>query len=251
MKTILILFAVFSIFCFDTADAAEKTPYAFKYHMHQMVDNFSNASISATLKKYDVALIYLEKMLDSIDEVRKYIPEKNADGTRLDREAFSQRLNQLNNTILEMKVSVRRGEDPRQPTQDIFNVCVGCHTEVKLQYLFRLPGRRSLFAEYMHKLSEHLDMARIYISDERGTRKVEENLKLIDYYLSLLEEIFPEKGPSGVVLNKKNFDARLAEIKKLSDGMKSAEGRKEADLEKFRVSLNDFCVICHEPERIK
>lgn len=253
-KRLVLFFAIFTI-CSNSAMAAEETSsYLFKQHMHHLFDSYSNAWISVSLKKYDVAEIYLKHLLESVDEVRSYIPEKNADGTKLDREHFSQRLNQLNNSVLELKSAIGKGEerDTILLSQNIFNVCVGCHSEVKLKYLFKLPPRRTLFAEYMHKLSEHIDLARIYIEAGERPQKVEENQKLINYYLSLLEESFPEKGPSGVILDKGDFDSRLKEIKGISEKMiKSGKEKKMASIEAFKKSLNGFCVMCHEPERLK
>lgn len=87
---------------------------------------------------------------------------------------------------------------------------------------------------------------------ERKGTDLEENLKLISYYLDLLKDILPEAGPSGVVMDKKDFYSRLKGIRDINEEMlKKAGDKKPVDVELFRKSLNDFCVICHEPERIK
>lgn len=234
--------------------AEESSSFAFKYQMHQIFDSYSHAWESVSLKKYDIADIYLKHLQDSINEARDYIPGKNADGTKLDKERFTQRLNQLNITVSQMRGTIVREEpkDIKELSQQIFNTCVGCHTEVKLKYLFKLPAsRRTLFAEYMHKLSEHIDIARIYTESGKSPEKVEENLRLIRYYLGLLEESFPEKGPSGVILDKGDFDRRLKEIKGISEEVLKSAKDRIAGIEAFKKSLNGFCVICHEPERLK
>lgn len=249
---LLIMFFQISLNC---AMAAEVTPsFAFKYHMHRLFESYSNAWISVSLREYDVANIYLKYMIESVDEVRNFIPEKNSDGTKLDREQFTQRLNKLNNSVLELKIAISKGEQkkPILLSQEILNVCVGCHTEAKLKYLFKLPARRTLFAEYMHKISEHMDIARIYIEIGKSPEKVEENLRLIRYYLGLLDDTFPEKGPSGVILDKGDFNKRLKESKRISEEMlKDGKDKQVADIEAFKMSLNSFCVVCHEPERLK
>lgn len=246
---------MFSLISAGSSIAAEiSSTFAFKYHMHRLYDSYTHTRISTSLRQYDIANIYLSHMNESVGEIRNFIPEKNAEGYKLDRAQFIQRLDNLNKSILELKAASDKG-DPKETkllTQEVFNVCVGCHKEVKLKYLFKLSVSRTPFAEYMHSLSEHLDLARIYIESGSSAEKVEENLKLIRYYLGLLEDTFPEKGPSGVILDRRDFDKRLKEVKENSEEMlKLGKGIKATNVEQFKQSLNGFCVICHEPERLK
>ncbi len=68
-------------------------------------------------------------------------------------------------------------------------------------------------------------------------------------HLDLLKSVFPEEGPSGVILDKKDFSERIGKVRKGLE--KYAKGKKLPDLESARTSLNGLCVTCHEPERIK
>lgn len=255
MKKRLFLILTFFLISLNVAMAAEVTSsFAFKYHMHRLFEGYSHARISSNLRQYDVTNIYLKYMAASVDEIRNFIPEKNTDGTKLDREKFIQRLDKLNNTIQNLKQASGKG-DPEQTklfTQDMFNACVGCHKEVRLKYLFKLTGQRTPFADYMHELSEYLDLARIYVELGNNQEKVVENIRLVNYYLGLLEDAFPEKGPSGVILDKSDFNNRLKETKGISEEMlKKGYDIKVAGIDDFKKSLNGFCVICHEPERLK
>ncbi|MBM2839008.1 MAG: hypothetical protein HW415_1633 [Deltaproteobacteria bacterium] len=252
-KKLLIFTALFIVLFGNTLQAQEATPYLFKYNMHQLFESYNNAQISITLKKYDIADIYLRHLQESISEAAQYIPERNKDNTELDKKQFKHRLEQLNLNVAALRGSVTKwGElkDSTQLSQDIFNTCVACHKESRLSYLFKGHSISSLFGEYMHKVSQHVDLA--VISMERKEADLEENLKLISYYLDLLKDILPEAGPSGVVMDKKDFYNRLKGIREINEEMvKKARDNKPVDIELFRNSLNGFCVVCHEPERIK
>lgn len=253
MKKRLFLTLTFFLITLNGAMAAEVTSsFAFKYHMHRLFEGYSHARISTNLRQYDVANIYLKYMAASVDEIRNFIPEKNTDGTKLDREKFIQRLDKLNKTIEGLREASGKGnrEETKLFTQDMFNVCVGCHKEVRLKYLFKLTDTGTPFAEYMHELSEYLDLAKINVGN--NPEKVIENIKLVNYYLGLLEDAFPEKGPSGVILDKRDFNNRLKETKGVGEEMlKKGNDIKMAGIDDFKKSLNGFCVICHEPERLK
>ena len=252
-KKLLIFTALFIVLFGNTLRAEEPTPYLFKYNMHKLFENYNHAQISITLKKYDIADIYLKHLQESLSEAAQYIPERNKDNIELDKKQFKHRLEQLNLNVAALRGSVTKwGElkDSTQLSQDIFNTCVGCHKESRLSYLFKGRYISSLFGEYMHKVSQHMDLA--VISMEGKGPDVEENLKLISYYLDLLKDILPEAGPSGIVMDKKDFYNRLKGIRDINEEMvKKARDKKPVDVDAFRNSLNGFCVVCHEPERIK
>lgn len=240
------------ILCFlaGSLRAEETTHYLFRHNMHQIFDNFKNAQISVKLKKYDIADIYLKHMQENIAEASKYMPEKNKDNAKLDKEQFRYRLDQLNLNVSALRGSATKwGElkDTTQLSQDIFNSCVGCHKESRLKHLFKGTPMSSLFGDYMHMVSHHMELAVISTGPE-----VDENLMLISYYMDLLKETIPGAGPSGIVMDRKDFDNRLKGIRDINEDMlKKAKDKKPIDMDAFRKSLNSFCVICHEPERIK
>lgn len=258
MKKKLLLFISISLILTQNAVAAQKQEISsefFKYYMHQLYDNYKQAQLSFSLKKYDIADIYLKHILENINEVGKNIPDKNKDGSPLDKEKFRHRLKDLTGHVADMKSAAEKGgvdaEKSKHLSQTIFNTCMGCHEEVKLKSL-NIPSRTTLFGEYMHKVREHMDLAKIYMEEKGSKESVEENLKLINYYFDLLENTFPETGPSGVIMDKGNFDKRLKEVRGINEGMlKNVKEGKPADMETFRDSLNGFCVACHEPERVK
>lgn len=254
-KRILLFIALSLLFVPQTFAAESSSYYLFKYHMHKLFDDYNRAQINLTLKKYDVAGIYLKHLLENIDNVKNYYPEKDKEKVRINRERFNQTLNELARVVSEMKGSIDKGafNEAKKLSQDTLNICIGCHhEESKLKYLFTIPKRSTpLFGEYMHKLREYTDLARIYM-DEKEKEKAEENLKLISYYIDRLEETFPDAGPSGVIVNKEDFKNRLKEAKKVNEDMlNNVIEKKTANVELFCQYLNGFCVACHAPGRMR
>jgi len=225
----------------------------FKHHMHQIFEGYNNTRISFSLRQFDITNVFLKQLLESIDSAKKHMPDKNRDGTTLDKELFTQRIDKLKESVSSFKfINELNFRDPlftESFSKDMFNMCVTCHKEVRMDYLFKLPVRRTLFGEYMHKVSDNLDFALIKSEDESLSDETKEHVQLVNYYIDRLTPIFPESGPSGVIMDKERFQRRVMEIKK---GLKS-EGKpiKTADLERSRTTLNSLCVACHEPERIK
>ena len=255
MKKRLFLLLMFFLISLNGAMAAEMTPsFAFKYHLHNLFESYSNLRKSAHLKQYDEMSKYLKHMAKSVGEIRNSIPKKNTDGTKLDRKKFINSIDKLDNSIQDLLAASSKGElnETKLFTKDILNVCVGCHTEVRVKYLFELTGTRTLFAEYMHDLADHIDIAKINAESGNDPGKVVDNIRLINYYLGLLEEDFPEKGPSGVILDKRAFNQRLKETKAIGEEiLKKGDDIKMAAFNDFKKSLNGLCVTCHEPERLK
>jgi len=256
MKKRIFLLLMFFLISLNGAMAAEMTPsFAFKYHLHNLFESYSNLRKSANLKQYDEMNKHLKNMAKSVGEIRNSIPKKNTDGTKFDRKMFIVSIDKLNNTIQDLMVASSKGElnETKLFRKDMLNVCVGCHTEVRLKYLFDLTGTRTLFAEYMHDLADHIDIAKINVESGNNPEKVVENIRLINFYLGLLEDDnFPEKGPSGLILDKNAFNQRLKETKAIGEEMlKKGDDIKMAAFNDFKKSLNVVCVTCHEPERMK
>jgi cytochrome c553 len=245
-KATFLLLAISYIFIFSFEVRAEKitTSTGFKYQMHQIFDSYNHARISINLEKPHIADLYLKEMLEAISDAKELAPKKEQ-GRILDT------FGKLQAVIAELRAAIKHGDrlTTKIYSMDMLNGCIACHSKSKLDYLFKAPMRTSIFGEYMHKVSEHLDLARIIMDDEGDNESVKEHIKLMIYYLDLLKPVFPEEGPSGVILDKKDFSERLGEVRK--ELARYAKGEKLPDLESARTSLNGLCVVCHEPERIK
>ncbi len=219
--------------------------------MHKIFDSYNHAEISRSLKKHDIADIHLRHMEESIAQVQKDIPEKNKDGSKLDKTLFIARLTKLQSMTADLRGAVKYGSPELSKffSKDVLNMCVTCHKGVKLEYLFRLPPRTTLFGEYMHKVSEHLDQAGIYQKNNDLAGRFEKQLKLITYYIDLIKTSSPDAGPSGVIMDREKFISQIEELK--SKIQREASNKQKANLEIIRNDLNDLCIVCHEAERIQ
>ncbi|MBE9503868.1 MAG: hypothetical protein IME96_06815 [Proteobacteria bacterium] len=247
MKKIpFLLLAISYVVIFSVEVRAEKitTSTGFKYQMHQIFDSYNHVMISINLEKLDIADLHLEDMLEAINNAKELAPEKEH-GRILDT------FGKLQKVIAELRAAMKRGDrlTTKIYSMDMFNGCIYCHKKSNLDYLFKTTRRTTLFGEYMHKVSEHLDLARIEIENESEDERVKKHIKLMAYYLDLLKPTFPEEGPSGIILDKKDFSERIGKVRKGLD--RYVTGEKLPDLESARTSLNALCVACHEPERIK
>jgi cytochrome c553 len=227
--------------------AASSSSNMFKYHMHQIFDSYNNAKISFSLRKFDITNIYLKHLLESIDSAEKYMPDKNRDGTKLNKELFTNRMEKLKKDVSSLKfINEVKYRDPLLTeffSKDISNMCVACHKEVKKDPVFKQPRRTSLFGEFMHKAAENLDLALAMSEDESLSDKAQEHFQLVNYYIDLLAPIFPESGPSGAIMDKELFQKRLAEIKKNLN--EEGKAPTTADLKQSIKSINNLCATCH------
>jgi len=255
-KTIVILsfLSFFSfLFLLSLTEAREPSANRFRYYMHEIFDGYVHSKNSFALKEYDVSDIHLKNMQEALIEAKKYMPQQNKDGTPIDRKVFLERVDQLQNTLLYLRTAVRGGdvEVSKRLGEEVFDMCVACHSEVKVPYLFRFPQRTTIFGEYMHKISDHADLARIYM-EESVPGETELQFKLIGYYLGLLQDVFPEQGPSGVIMDREGFNNRLKETQAITKDLQKALREKGAvDIADYKKKINGLCVACHEPERLK
>lgn len=252
-KTIIFLSGLSFLLLLSVTEAEETFSSRFAYYMHKIFDSYAHSRTAFTLKEYDISDIHLRDMQEAIIEARKYIPEQNKDGTPLDKKLFEQRINELQNTIMYLRTAVQGGDIDvsKRLGEEVLDVCASCHKDVKNPYLFRLYYHATIFSEYMHKISEHMDLAKIYMGEDvKGETEVQ--IKLIGYYLGLLEDTFPERGPSGIIMDREGFTRRLKEAQNITkDLQKELRDKGTADLENFGKRLNGLCVACHEPERLK
>ncbi len=250
-NTTVLLFVIVCAFGSTHSWADDTSSGNIKYHMHKLFDSYHHARISFTLKEYEITDIHIRHMKESIASAQKHIPKYDKAGAEIDMVLSTERIARLQNTVSDFRDAVKYGA-PRLAelfAQDIFNVCVTCHKELKFDHLFSVPRYTTLFGEYMHKVYEHIVLARLDEKKPDGDQKIRNHVQLIDYYLGLLRTTFPREGPSGVIMDIDAFDSRIVEMRERL--RRHVKGEKRIDLDYIRTSLNSFCVACHEPERIK
>ncbi|MFQ5431518.1 MAG: hypothetical protein ACE5EN_03310 [Nitrospinota bacterium] len=102
----------------------------------------------------------------------------------------------------------------------------------------------------MHRLSDNFELAQIYFESDE-TQGSKDYLNVANFYLSLLENVLPDEGVSGSVMNRKGFLMRVREVEKLNELVQAnIEEKKPVDFVSLKKALNEICVACHEPERI-
>jgi cytochrome c556 len=250
-KLIILTYIAISALCAATLPAAETSPLEFKYYMHKIFDSYNHAEISHSLGKDDITDIHLRNMEESITLAQRYIPVQDKDGGKLDKELFLGRITKLQSMAADLRgaVKYKSAELSQTFSQEVFNMCTTCHKSVKLKRLLLLPKRTTLFGEYMHNVSVHLDQARMYEGKDRLDKRFKKQLKLITYYLDLIKTSAPDQGPSGVIVDRDRFTRQVEEL--VESLQKDINGKKKIDLEGIRKDLNGLCVSCHEAEHIK
>ena len=249
-RTVL-LFVIVCTFGSTHSWANDTSSGNIKYHMHKLFDSYHHARISFTLKEYEITNIHIRHMKEAIAAAQKQIPKYDKAGDEIDMVLFTDRIARLQNTASDFRDAVNYGA-PRLAelfAQDIFDTCAACHKELKFDHLFIAPRYTTLFGEYMHKVNEHIVLARLDEKNPDGEQKVRKHVHLIDYYLGLLRTSIPGEGPSGVIMDSEAFERRIVEMRERL--RRHTEEEKGIDLDYIRTSLNSYCVACHEPERIK
>ncbi len=237
------------------ARAADNDPYAFQDGMHRIFHAFGHTRISNGMNRPDVADILLADAEAAIDVLPQHLPDRNADGTPFDGDGFKKRLAVFRESIGRLRAAVREGRREVLKTLpgDIFKQCVRCHKAVRLKHLFRMPpGAGTPFQDYMHRVSNHFS-ALLELSRSGGSvAKTGDHLALIDYYLELLKTVLPTAGPSGVVLEPGRTLGRIGALQRIASQLRTVPDRQRASqIERFRNTVNDFCVTCHGPERLQ
>jgi hypothetical protein len=225
----------------------------FRNYMHEIYKSYRNALLSAQAMDYGMAQIHLRHLQDYIREVPRHIPDATETGVKLDKAALLKRIGDFEKKISNVKkaadmVDISAVEQLRG---DVVTICVDCHKESKLPFLFRLTERKTIFVEYMHGVWDNFRMGRVYF--EKGeTFKAEESLKIVNHYLTLLKDTYPEKGPSGVVMDRSWLNDAIKRTQRVNELVQlDLHEKQTGDFAILKNELNDICVACHEPERIK
>ena len=254
--SLLIVIVLIFLSTITLASDTDEGPWVdyYGHYMHEIFETFTNARLSATLKQYDIADIHLKQMQENIKQAEHYIPPMTKGSTKIDKELTVKRLEHLNNQVSDLRTAIkeRESEFAKNLSGEIFNMCTSCHTQERLNYLFKVTGRRTIFGTYMHEISEHFDLARMNMTEKKDTGKVNDELDMINFYLGLLADTAPDYGPSGVIMDRDTFIRRLKEAQEATNVVqKNLRGKKSIDFGKYKKDINGFCVLCHEPDRIK
>lgn len=227
--------------------------FRFRYSMHQMYKDYRSAYLGIQEKNMLVADIHLKRLLERLPHLPSVAPERGV-GHAPDKERFRENLGKLERAATALRSALKKesAASLENLTRDLLGACVGCHSEAKLTYLFRQPGGRSLFAEYMHEISENIQIAEIYLQTGEGRTEAGDCIAIAGQYLRLLKNVLPEKGVSGVVMDKEGFLKEVTRTEGLTALVQEdiAAG-KPADFQMVKKSLNTLCVACHEPDRIR
>ena len=219
--------------------------------MHKIFDSFNHTKISHSLKKFDIADIHFREMEESIALAQKHIPEKNRDGSKLDKKLFMDRITTLQSLAADLRgaVKFRATELSKSFSSEVYNMCITCHEGVKVDYLFSEPQNTTLFGEYMHQMSDHLDQARFYRDRKDVGDRYEKQLKLITYYAELAKTTVPYTDLSGDIKDREKL---VRQIEGLEGKIKKEiTHKKKVNFGKMRKELNSLCAVCHEKERKK
>ncbi|MDH5543062.1 MAG: hypothetical protein OEY64_08885 [Nitrospinota bacterium] len=228
------------------------SPSVFRHYMVEIFQNYRNVYLSVQEKKYDVTDIHLKQMQEYIARAPGMTPDLRKDGKKLDKKLFMQRLSRLEKTVADMRTALASYDFKavdRMP-MEIFNICVLCHADMKMEQLFRIPKHATLFGEYMHEISKIIDTAELFVENGEHSEAYD-YLLISNFYLELLEKVFPAEGKSGIIMDKTSFNSRIMEVKNFNTSLQvDIKANKPVDISKLKDKFNNLCVACHEPDRI-
>lgn len=251
------LFVLSILFLFSVvANAADKKTAGtisadrYKHYMHEIFKNYRNMNISLDMRDYDLTSIHLKHLLGNMEQIPGLFKDLEADGVKIDQQAFSARLEVLRKNVLALQDALKARSETRikKTPIDIFNSCLGCHKEARLKWMFRLPMSSSnVLVDYMHEVADNMKQVDTLLWEGDPT-EAGDYLKIADQYLFLLKNMNRYDGPSGVVLDKNRL---LEEIKEaegigllLQDDIKE---KNSADVEPMKKHINNVCMACHKP----
>ena len=236
-----------------TALATQPPPFRFQYYMHEIFQNYRNMRLAIESDRYDVAKVHLRHMVMNVDDVYQVIPATKADGKTLDKKQVKKDLMTLkkNSRLLQRALEAKNPRKVAEVANDVMNTCAGCHMKARLDFLFRIRGEETLFADYMHQISENYKLAEFYLDSGMSDRAVD-YLTVTGHLLSLLTDVLPEESSSGVILDKAGFIKSIRKAEGINElALENISRDKRGNIAPLLQELNDICVACHEPEKIK
>ncbi len=251
-KVVLVLsLVIFSATAIYAQEAV--STYRFKHYMHEIFKNYRNTNISIGRHEYALAEIHTKHFLENISKIPDFTQDLAADGITFDQAVFMARLDGLRADITEMRKALKAKETKKikklQP--EVLQNCIGCHTEAKLKWLFHLPASANLFEEYMHEISDNIGMAE-QLMESGEMDKAGDYVSIACQYLTLLKEVTPYQGPSGIISDRKRHVAELRNAEGfLLLILEDFKEKKPIELAPAKEHLNKVCVACHEPAKIK
>lgn len=253
MKKALLVLSVLVFSATAVFGAEAVSTYRFKHYMHEIFKNYRNTNISIDMKQYDLAEVHTKHFLENISKIPEFTQDLAADGIKLDQMALLARLDGLREDVTEMRRALKAKDTGKikklQP--EMLQNCIGCHTAAKLKWLFRLPTSNNPFEEYMHEISDNITLAEQLV-ESNETDKAEDYVKIANQYLTLLKIVTPYKGPAGVIVDRKRY---VSELRNAEGFMllllEDFKEKKPIDLTPVKKHVNNVCVACHEPAKVK
>jgi cytochrome c553 len=253
MRSITLISIVFSLFSFPAVAAEPISSFQFRSGMHEIFRNYRGIYFATREGNTVAARAHVKLARDYVGAIPALIPDKDANGAPMDKAAFKARLDILDKTLAALDQALESGakKEIAELPKAIFNLCAGCHREAKLKYLFRLPEGQKLIGEYMHSIAENFEMAKIYL--ETGEKaEAGQHIAIVNQLLSILKRIFPDKGPTGVVMSRDRLVAQIAEVERHNGAIEAnLKAGKKVEFDSVKKAINSICVSCHEPDRIK
>ena len=253
MKRILFVGLITLIFSAPTFASEPISSFQFRRNMHEVFRNYRGMLLAADEGNTEAARAHVKLGRDYLAKTQSAIPAKDAEGVPINKEKFLASIQNLDKTMASLDKALGAGakSEIAELPKTIFSLCVGCHREAKLKYMFRLPQGQKLLGEYMHSIAENYEMASIYM--ESGENEdAAQHLAIVNQYLSLLKRIFPDKGPSGVIMSRDRLVNQIKEVEGYNQLIQEdIKQGKTSDFAMVKKSLNLICVSCHEPDRIR
>ena len=253
MKRIVLLLAFIPFLSPGPAAAEPISSFQFRLDMHQIFHNYRGLTLASKEANAAAAKAHAKLARDYIASVRAHIPEKDAEGAAINKIDFTARLDTLDRALATVDKTFGAGTNAEIAAlpNKIFSICMGCHREAKLKYMFRLPEGHKLISDYMHSIAENYEMANIYL--EEGDRdEAALYLGVVNQMLSVLKRVFPDKGPTGIIMDRERLIKQINEVEGynllIQEDLKTG---KTENFPKVKQSLNVVCVACHEPDKIK
>ncbi|MDH5511254.1 MAG: hypothetical protein OEZ32_13010 [Nitrospinota bacterium] len=253
MRYFAIAMALFVLFPANAAADEPISSLRFRVNMHEIFKNYRGIYISTKDGVHVATTAHVHLMRKHIENLYPIIPEKNADGEPIDKKSFAGRLDTLGAALDGLDEALIKGDTNRigQFPRTIFSICVGCHTEARLKYMFRLPRGQKLLGEYMHSVAENYEMAEIYY-ESGETEEAQDYLFIVNEYLGLINMVFPDKGPTGVIMDRNRLKKQITEVERFNEMLLiDVKSGKVVNFDSVKKSLNTICIACHEPDKIK